>query len=354
MGKIFLAAAVIVVVMFATYEKKVVYASEHFRDGTFHNLIETPSGGSGNKLLSIYRILFESGKFSPEETIKVHRVNPMYANMDTGDTLQATWLGHASVMLKQGQMKIITDPVFSDIVSPVSFLGPKRYTDINPIEGVNIGYVDAVIISHNHYDHLDEKAIKALKQRVGMFIVPLGVGQYLEKWGVEPLRIIELDWYQSVSMPNIKITATPAQHRSGRGYYDTNKTFWASYVIEMGGHRVFFSGDSGYMEQFKQIGHEFGPFDLALIDIGAYNAKWAYSHMTPEQAVQASEDLGGGLVLPIHWGTFTLSEFYWKEPIERFTAEAHKKHLSYAAPEIGMPFTVGGVVPVGGWWEKYK
>ncbi|MCD8554638.1 MBL fold metallo-hydrolase [Seleniivibrio sp.] len=354
MGKIFLAAAVIMVIMFATHEKKVSYASEHFRDGTFHNLVETPNKSSGSKLGSIYRILFESGKYSPKELIKAHKINPLYANMNTGDTLQATWLGHASVMLKQGDMKIITDPVFSKRVSPLSFIGPERYTDDNPIRGVNIGFVDAVIISHNHYDHLDERAIKSLKDRVGMFIVPLGVGQYLEKWGVDPLRIIELDWYQSLSMPNMKITATPALHRSGRSYFDTNKTFWASYVIEMGGHKVFFSGDSGYMEQFRQIGHEYGPFELSLVDIGAYNAKWPFSHMTPEEAVQASKDLGSGTVLPIHWGTFTLSDFYWKEPIERFTAEAHKRNLNYVTPEIGLPFTVGGIAPVEKWWDRYE
>ncbi len=354
LGKIFLAAALIVVVVFATYEKKAVYASENFRDGKFHNLTETPTGISGNKLGSIYRILFQSGKFSPKETIKAHRINPAYAVSNTEGQLQAVWLGHASVMLKYDNLKIITDPVFSERVSPFSFMGPKRFSDINPIEGTDMGFIDAVIISHNHYDHLDEKAVKALKDRVGMFVVPLGVGEYLKEWGVDPLHIVELDWFGSLSMPDMKITATPAQHRSGRGYFDGNKTFWASWVIELGGKRVYFSGDSGYTDIFGNIGQTYGPFDLALMDIGAYNSKWPYSHMTPEQAVQASVELGAGLVLPIHWGTFTLSEFHWKEPADRFTAEAEKSGLKYVVPEIGQPFTVGGYNPTARWWDNYK
>lgn len=329
------------------------YKSVNYSDGKFHNLVDHERS-RGFIFFRVYRVLFEADKLTPKTNPPAVKVSPEYANSYTHGHLQAVWAGHSSILLKYNDIKILTDPVFSERVSPLSFAGPKRFEKFSPLDGVDTGKIDVVIISHNHYDHLDKKAVQQIKDRVGMFVVSLGVGQYLRDWGVDPMRIVELDWGQSISMRGVRITAEPASHMSGRGFFDRNKTFWSSFVINAGPYNVFFTGDTGYIKEFKNIGSFFGPFDLVLADIGAYNPAWKYNHMTPEEAVQAMKDLNGKAIMPIHWGTFQLSDFYWKEPINRFVAAARRAGVRYATPIQGEPIDLSAPLPADDWWSSVK
>jgi L-ascorbate metabolism protein UlaG (beta-lactamase superfamily) len=205
--------------------------------------------------------------------------------------LRVTWIGHASVLLEIGGLRVLTDPVWSERVSPSSWLGPKRFFE-PPIPLDEVPSIDAVVISHDHYDHLDMATVKALSNRGTLFLVPLGVGAHLDKWGISASQVRELDWNEHVLLGGVTFTATPARHFSGRGVTNGNSTLWASWVIAAPRHRVFFCGDSGFFGGFRDIGRDHGPFDLTLISSGAYDRTWPMIHMTPEDVVQAHVDVG--------------------------------------------------------------
>ncbi|MGE4318397.1 MAG: MBL fold metallo-hydrolase [Deferribacterales bacterium] len=329
------------------------YDSDHFRDGRFHNT--APDEHKGSRVFgSAMKVLFGSGDLQPSTPPPAIKLTSEYVQSDTNGALEVTWVSHACLLIKYNDMKILTDPVFSERASFSRFIGPKRFESIQPIEGVDTGELDAVIISHNHYDHLDKKAVTELNDRTRFFIVSLGVGQYLTDWGVSPDKIIELDWGGSFMMKDLVITAAPASHMSKRGLFDRNKTFWSSFVIEPGEYKLYFSADTGYIPDFRTLGETYGGFDLAMLDIGAYNKAWKQNHMTPEEAVQAASDLKAAAVLPIHWGTFQLSDFVWTEPIERFTKEADQKGLTYTTPIQGEPVNPGVYMPADRWWESVR
>lgn len=329
------------------------FSSINFSSGRFHNLTEHPRERSAI-FSKVFKILFLSDRYAPKTNPPAVKLSPEYLGSYTHGHLQAVWAGHSTVLLKYNDMKVIIDPVFSDRVSPVSFAGPKRLEKFSPLDGAQTGYVDAVIISHDHYDHLDKKAVEQLKDRVKMFIVPLGVGKYLKDWGVDPLRIVELDWGQSLSMRDLRIISEPASHMSGRSIFSRNTTLWSSFVINIGPYRVYYTGDTGYINDFKNIGYNFGPFDLVLADIGAYNPAWQYNHMTPEHALKAMKDLNGRIIMPVHWGTFILTDVNWKEPIERFTKAAKKDGIRYAVPIQGEPVDISEPLPEDDWWSSVK
>ena len=210
----------------------------------------------------------------------------------------------------------LTDPVFSERASPVQFPGPKRF-HAPPISLAELPPLRGVILSHDHYDHLDHRAIKALASKTEVFLSPLGVGDRLAAWGVSADRIRQFDWWQDVEIDGLRLTATPAQHFSGRSLADSNRTLWSSWVIEDDELRVFFSGDSGYFDGFAEIGRRFGPFDLTLMETGAYDPQWPYVHMQPTETVQAHQDLRGRWLLPIHNGTFDLAMHAWDDPFQQ-------------------------------------
>lgn len=350
MYKWFLISLIFVAVYLLFSGEHLKYDSPNFRDGRFHNA-QQHERGSKSVLSSVYRVLFDSKDLEPKTPPPAFKLSSDYVKSNTEGGLEAVWVSHASVLLKYNDIKILTDPVFSERASFSQYLGPKRFESINPIEHTDTGIIDVVIISHNHYDHLDKRAVQALMGRTKMFVVSLGVGQYLMRWGVDPLRIVELDWNDSYRADDITITAKPASHMSKRGFFDKDKTFWSSFVIELGVYKTFFSADTGYINDFKKIGAQCGGFDLALTDMGAYNAAWKQNHMTPEEAVQAAFDLRASMTLPIHWGTFQLSDFHWKEPIKRFTAEASRRNLKFTTPIQGEPIIIGEYTPKGTWWD---
>ena len=262
-------------------------------------------------------------------------------------------LGHSSHLLKlQGRYWLI-DPVFGERVSPVSFAGPRRFhppplalADLPPIEGL--------VLSHDHYDHLDLPTIEFLNGRVQRYFVPLGVGARLQAMGVQAQRVEEFDWWQRSSHAGVQITATPAQHFSGRTPFDRNSTLWAGWVLHSGAQRLFYSGDTGYHSGFRQIGERLGPIDLALLENGAYDAFWPAMHMRPEETVQAFQDLGARLLYLVHNSTFNLAFHPWQEPLERVAALARAKGLALATPEIGEVLTIGQPRTNLLWWQGLR
>jgi|TARA_B110000438_G_scaffold205395_1_gene197066 L-ascorbate metabolism protein UlaG (beta-lactamase superfamily) len=271
-----------------------------------------------------------------------------------GDTLtkgKFVWLGHSTLLMNIDSLIVMTDPVFNR-ASPVPIFG-KPFSYEHPINTDNLPKVNVVIISHDHYDHLDSKAIKDLSKIVDRFLVPLGVKAHLERWGVDTNRISELDWHDSEDYRNVKFTLTPAQHFSGRGLTNGNSTLWGSWIVSSERMQAYFSGDGGYSETFRELGDRYGPFDIAFIENGAYNADWSEVHMFPYETVQANIDLKSKILFPIHWSKFDLSIHPWDEPIIRVAKEADKRNVNIATPMIGEVFDLTNL-PNNPWWEALR
>ncbi|WP_198419589.1 MBL fold metallo-hydrolase [Geomonas oryzae] len=260
-------------------------------------------------------------------------------------------LGHSTVLLKLQNAFWLTDPVFSDRASPIPFAGPLRFHK-PPISIEELPPIKGVIISHDHYDHLDRRSIVALAKKTEYFMTPPGVGDIIAEWGVPSAKIRQLDWWQSIKVGGVLFAATPSRHFSGRGLFGRNKTQWGSWVILAPDFRIFFSGDSGYFSGFKRIGDEYGPFDLTMIEAGAYNANWAGVHMTPEETIQAHLDLRGKRLLPIHNGTFDLAMHGWREPFDRLAALAQARYVEVAFPVMGEPVLQHETGPYRHWWAS--
>jgi L-ascorbate metabolism protein UlaG (beta-lactamase superfamily) len=264
-------------------------------------------------------------------------------------------LGHSTLLMKLRGGWWITDPVFAERASPFSFIGPKRF-HAPPIALHELPALRGVVLSHDHYDHLDRATIRALAPRVDLFLCTLGVGDRLMAWGVAPEKVRQFDWWQDVRVDGLRFTATPAQHFSGRGLRDGNRTLWASWVIEDLESsdmplRVFFSGDGGYFDGFTEIGRRFGPFDLTLMETGAYDPHWPYVHMHPAQTVQAHRDLGGRWLLPIHNGTFSLAMHAWWDPFERVLALGAEQGIAVATPMMGERVSLDAPHAGERWWR---
>src|SRR5690606_7384323 len=260
-------------------------------------------------------------------------------------------LGHSTVLLKLHGVFWITDPVFAERTSPVQWAGPKRFHQ-PPISLEELPPIEAVILSHDHYDHLDYEAVLKLADKAKYFLTPLGVGDTLIKWGIDASKVRQLDWWQGTEVDGIQLIATPSQHFSGRGLFDGNSTLWASWVMIDADTRIFFSGDSGYFDGFKRIGEQYGPFDLTLMETGAYNVDWPHVHMQPEETLQAHIDLKGRWLLPIHNGTFDLSTHAWYEPFDRILALAWERNVSITTPRMGEAFNVMAAQRGTAWWYE--
>ena len=266
--------------------------------------------------------------------------------------LRVTWLGHSSVLLEIDGKRFLTDPVWGR-ASPFGFAGPKRFFPM-PLSLSRLPALDGIIISHDHYDHLDEAAVRAFVPTSVPFFCPLGVGAHLRRWGVAANRITELDWWQRVAVGETHtLVATPARHFSGRGLRDRDSTLWASWVVLGPQHRAFFGGDSGPFEAgFREIGAAYGPFDLTMLEIGAYDTEWADIHMGPEHAAAAHQALRGRLLLPLHWGTFNLAFHSWTEPVERLQEIAAARQLELLLPQPGQRIDLRDGAVESGWWRS--
>jgi L-ascorbate metabolism protein UlaG (beta-lactamase superfamily) len=323
--------------------------SAHFAEGEFRNLLPTHTLTPGAFWKMVSDQLGDEAR-EPRKPVPVVARHARDYAVPPASGLRATWIGHASVLIEIEGKRVLTDPVWSERVSPSRWLGPKRMHP-PPIALAELPAIDAVVISHDHYDHLDMDTIKSLAAAQDVrFLLPLGIGAHVQGWGVDPKRIIELDWNERASVAGLTFVATPDRHYSGRGL-DRDGTLWASWVILGAQRRVFFSGDSGYFDGFARIGAAHGPFDLTLIKVGAYGPTWPEIHMTPEEAVQTHRDLRGQVLLPIHWATFNLAPHAWSEPAERALAAAHAHGVSIALPRIGEWVDIGSPVPDSPWWR---
>jgi L-ascorbate metabolism protein UlaG (beta-lactamase superfamily) len=260
-------------------------------------------------------------------------------------------LGHSTLLLKLAGEFWLTDPVFSERASPVQWAGPKRF-HAPPITIDDLPPIKGVILSHDHFDHLDYAAVLRLAPKVEVFITPLGVGERLVAWGVDPARVRQLDWWDKTSVGAVELVAVPAQHFSGRSLTDADRTLWASWVIMAGDLRLFFSGDTGYHANFKTIGERYGPFDLTMIETGAYDKQWADVHMQPEETLQAHFDLKGRWLLPVHNGTFDLALHPWNEPFERIQALAQAQGVALTTPVMGERLSLAAPHAGDAWWVR--
>lgn len=324
--------------------------SPRWRDGRFHNTVETATLRREDIGRTLRLQFFGSEQRSPSRPIPVERLAAQDFSRPPESGLRLTWMGHASVLVEIDGRRFLTDPVWSDRVSPSTALGPRRFF-APPIALDDLPPLDAVVVSHDHYDHLDMDTTRRLAERGTAFLVPLGVGAHLERWGVAPAKIRELDWFDAVDVGGVLVTAGPARHFSGRGFV-RDRTLWCSWAFAGPRHRVFYSGDTGDFDGFRSIGAELGPFDATLMSVGAYGPTWPDVHMLPESLVRAHRDLGGGLMIPVHWATFNLAFHAWNEPARRAAAEAARLGVRIAFPRPGRRLEPSdGPGPPGDWWR---
>ena len=280
-------------------------------------------------------------------------MNPLDAwTRPAGSGLRATWLGHSTVLIEIDGWRVLTDPVWGPRASPSRFVGPKRFQPI-PIEIRDLPPLDAVIVSHDHYDHLDFTTMRKMRKATVPIVTSLGVGAHLEAFGIAPQRIFELDWWESHRIPgtDLTLTAAPSQHFSGRGLQDGNRTLWSSFVIQSPRHRVFFSGDTGPTAEHAQIRERLGPFDLVMLEVGAFHPAWGNIHLGPANALAAHTLLGGGPFLPVHWGTFNLALHPWDEPAETLLTLAPKTGARLLMPRLGEPVEPVHDRRLDAWWR---
>jgi L-ascorbate metabolism protein UlaG (beta-lactamase superfamily) len=323
------------------------------RGNKFMNLVPTNEAGLSKFFPILREYISNSAENTPKNPLGPFKTDLSFYNKPPASGLRITWVGHSSLLIEIDGKRILTDPVWSERASFASFIGPKRFFE-PPLALKDLPPLDVIIISHDHYDHLDKDTIKFFAGSSIPFVCTLGVARYLESYGILGNYITEMDWGDSIMIGEggCVITAAPARHFSGRGVVNRDETLWASFVIRGSKHKIFYGADSGWFETFKEIGDTFGPFDLTLLEIGAYGKYWADIHMGPDNASNAHLALKGKLMMPIHWGTFNLAPHAWYEPIERLLVYAKEKNIQLFAPAPGEPTEVKGEY-ISGWWKKY-
>ncbi|MEP6780721.1 MAG: MBL fold metallo-hydrolase, partial [Gemmatimonadaceae bacterium] len=319
--------------------------SPQWKDGHFVNP-QTIVNDFWKTLTSLFHA---SADTSPHEPVATAAINPRQLDTLPPTGLRVTWMGHSTTLVEIDGHRVLTDPVWSERPTPVSPFGPQRYYE--PLIAIrDLPALDAVVISHDHYDHLDYKTIVALIATKAKFVVPLGVGAHLEYWGVPLDRIVELDWWEQTHIGDMTITLTPSRHASGRTLFDRDATLWGSFVLATPKHRVFYSGDTGLFPALNDIGVRFGPFDLAMIETGQYGAGWPDWHLGPEQAVNASQRVNARTMLPVHWALFTLATHAWTEPVERSLIASKTAGVMLLTPKPGEAFEPTSAHTSVRWW----
>jgi L-ascorbate metabolism protein UlaG (beta-lactamase superfamily) len=328
-------------------------ASPQYRGGHFENVIpKTPRTTAQSIDYLKLQMLGTEVRTPPAPCPPVVSLKRDDLSKPVAPGLRAIWFGHASVYLEVDGARIMLDPMLSEFASPLARVGPKRF-HAPPLALDQLPKMDAVLISHDHYDHLDMETTRHLAKVGSHFIVPLGIGAHLERWGVPASQVTELDWWQSADIRGVKFTSAPVRHYSGRGLRDGNATLWSSWSIAGPAHRVYFSGDTGFGDHFREIGERLGPFDLSLLKIGSYGPgqNWLDIHMDPEQAVESHVLLKAKRMLPVHWSTFNLAFHAWDEPIKRAVAAARSRGIEIITPRLGEVFSADAPFKSDAWWE---
>ncbi len=338
-----------------TKERQQVYKqSEQFKEGIFINKKAVPKDLSFSESLNLaykfFTIKVPNGR--PKEDLKIIKLDS--ANVaDYKSKTRMIWYGHSSFLLQMDGLNILLDPMFGMVPAPHPWLGDDRFNREMPLEVEKLPRIDAVIFSHDHYDHLDYETILKLKDKTKHYFVPLGLGVHLEAWGIPADKITEMDWWEEKQLQNITLVCTPAQHFSGRKLDNSQSTLWSSWVVQSLDENIYFSGDSGYAPHFKEIGEKYGPFDLALMECGQYDKMWPDIHMMPEETAQAGLDVKAKKIMPIHWAGFKLALHDWKDPIKRVEAKALELNLKVIAPQIGQEIIVADSVSTyANWWKN--
>jgi L-ascorbate metabolism protein UlaG (beta-lactamase superfamily) len=322
--------------------------SPQFGEGRFRNTVPADVLPP-NAMRGAFRELF-LGKQRRKPLGEIPVTRPELGGKLPADGLHVTWLGHSTALVEIEGVRVLFDPVWSDRCSPTWFLGPKRMHPV-PVALEELPRLDAVVISHDHYDHLDLPSIRALlRSQQAPFLVPLGVGAHLERWGVPSDRLVELDWEEQATVRGITLTATAARHFSGRKF-TRDGTLWASWVVKGARRSLFYTGDSGYFDGYKAIGAQHGPFDASLIQVGAYNDAWPDIHMKPEDGASAHLDVQAGVLIPLHWCTFNLALHAWSEPVERLLEEAGARDIALVVPRPGDRVDIDVLPAVEPWWR---
>ncbi|QLB12702.1 L-ascorbate metabolism protein UlaG (beta-lactamase superfamily) [Bisgaardia hudsonensis] len=339
-------------------ERKQLYRqSTQFNDGIFHNktMHQFSHANVIGKLKIAYKFYFKkSPKCTPQHNLPIKKLDPVEVENYQGPS-RLFWYGHSAFLLQIDGKNILLDPMLAKVAAPHKWLGSNRYHIELPLEIEDLPPINAVIFSHDHYDHLDYKSVRRLKDKTEHFFVPLGVGAHLEAWGITKEKITELDWWQTITYKGLELICTPAQHFSGRKVTNNMETLWCSWSIISPKERIFFSGDGGYTDQFKEIGNKFGPFDLALMECGQYDEMWRNVHMVPEESIQAGVDVQAKQLLPMHWATFRLALHSWTDPIERAKKKAEELNLPIITPMIGEEVIIGDTKKhYSQWWKSVE
>ncbi len=323
--------------------------SKHFTNGSFENESPTEVMLKDASFVGILIDFFSKPKNTEPDAILPSIRTDLISLKDSVPNI--VWFGHSSYLIKYKGKNILVDPVLSGSASPVSFFG-KSFPGSDAYSVKDFPNIDVLIITHDHYDHLDYETVVALKDKIKKVYTPLGVGAHLEHWGFQPDQIVELDWWDETQVSEeIKLTTTPARHFSGRSF-SRGKTLWASFVLQLDHYNIFVGGDSGYDTHFKTIGDKYGPFDMAILEAGQYGTNWPYIHMVPEETVQATKDLNAKVLLPVHWAKFSLALHAWDEPINRVLTHAQKEQVQTTTPLIGEAVQLGQPYPHSRWWRK--
>ena len=321
-------------------------------EGKFQNIKPFELIGFFKSMGLLSRMLFEEDKDNnPTKPIPLENQKVTELKQISIGQIEITRLGHSSILLRNATSNWLIDPVFSERASPVTFAGPKRFHKV-PLDYQNLKKIEGIIISHDHYDHLDEKTIKELHKKVSYFAVPQGIGAILKEWGVDSSKIHEFVWWDEMKLGSLTITSAPAQHFSGRSLFGRMETLWCGWSIQSEENKIFYTGDGGYQKEFKLIGEVLGPFDLALIETGAYDKDWPEVHMTPQQSIQAFIDLKAKILMPVHNGTFDLAFHPWYDPFEKIYSMAEKENIPIALPIMGKPFTLDNIPTPISWWKN--
>lgn len=329
---------------------KRIQASPNYKNGSFQNLTKTNAMAEDTSFFKTMREFLNKPK-NVKPSSGLPSVKTDLKNIKP-DKPVIVWFGHSSYFIKINNKTILVDPVLSGNAAPLSFM-IKSFKGADVYSTDDFPEIDILLITHDHYDHLDYKTMLKLKSKVQHVVCSLGVGSHLEHWGFSKTKITELDWWQNTVTDDLSFTSVPGRHFSGRGI-KRGQTLWSGFVLKTKNNSLFLGGDSGYDTHFKEIGDKFGPFDIAILECGQYNKSWPNIHMMPEETAQASIDLKANILLPVHWAKFSLALHPWNEPIERVTQKAKELRVTYTTPMIGEPVVIGNELPLTEWWKAIK